>query len=53
MAGLPPACKRLRTTRTRDEFVRYLESYVSKHDLKVRFGVTVDRIDRVANGWRL
>src|ERR1700722_20779725 len=38
---------------TRDEFVRYLESYVSRHDLKVRFGVTVDRIDRVADGWRL
>jgi putative flavoprotein involved in K+ transport len=38
---------------TRDEFVRYLESYVSAHDLKVRCGVKVDRIDRVADGWRL
>ena len=38
---------------TRDEFVRYMESYVAKHDLKVRFGVKVDRIDRVADGWRL
>ena len=38
---------------TRDEFVRYMESYVSQHDLKVRFGVTVGRIDRVADGWRL
>jgi cation diffusion facilitator CzcD-associated flavoprotein CzcO len=38
---------------TRDEFVRYMESYVSKHDLRVRFGVTVERIDRVADGWRL
>jgi putative flavoprotein involved in K+ transport len=38
---------------TRDEFVRYMESYVSKHDLKVRFGVKVDRIDRVADGWLL
>jgi hypothetical protein len=38
---------------TRDEFVRYMESYVSRHDLKVRFGVKVDRIDRVADGWRL
>jgi hypothetical protein len=37
----------------RDEFVRYMESYVSKHDLKVRFGVKIDRIDRVADGWRL
>jgi cation diffusion facilitator CzcD-associated flavoprotein CzcO len=38
---------------TRDQFVRYMESYVSRHDLRVRFGVTVDRIDRVADGWRL
>jgi putative flavoprotein involved in K+ transport len=38
---------------TRDEFVRYMESYVAKHDLNVRFGVKVDRIDRVADGWRL
>ena len=38
---------------TRDEFVRYMESYVSKHDLRVSFGVKVDRIDRVADGWRL
>jgi putative flavoprotein involved in K+ transport len=38
---------------TRDEFVRYLESYVAKNDLRVRFGVKVDRIDQVAGGWRL
>jgi putative flavoprotein involved in K+ transport len=41
---------------TRDEFVRYMESYTAKHDLQVRFGVKVDRIDRidrVADGWRL
>ena len=38
---------------TRDEFVRYMESYVSRHDLQVRFGVRVGRIDRVADGWRL
>jgi cation diffusion facilitator CzcD-associated flavoprotein CzcO len=38
---------------TRDEFVRYMESYVAKHDLRLRFGVKVDRIDRVADGWRL
>jgi thioredoxin reductase len=37
----------------RDEFVRYLESYVSKHDLQVHCGVKVGRIDRVADGWRL
>jgi putative flavoprotein involved in K+ transport len=38
---------------TRDEFVRYLESYVAKNDLRVRFGVKVDRIDQMADGWRL
>jgi putative flavoprotein involved in K+ transport len=38
---------------TRDEFVRYMESYVSRHGLRVRFGVKVDRIDRVVDGWRL
>jgi cation diffusion facilitator CzcD-associated flavoprotein CzcO len=45
--------KGTRTFPTRDEFVRYMESYVAKHDLQVRFGVKVDRIDRVADGWRL
>jgi putative flavoprotein involved in K+ transport len=38
---------------TRDQFVRYMESYVAKHDLKVRYGVKVDRIDQVADGWQL
>jgi putative flavoprotein involved in K+ transport len=45
--------RRTPTFPTRDEFVRYMESYASKHDLQVRFGVKVDRIDRVADGWRL
>jgi putative flavoprotein involved in K+ transport len=38
---------------TRDEFVDYLESYALKNDLRVHFGVKVERIDRVADGWRL
>ncbi|MGD0698893.1 MAG: NAD(P)/FAD-dependent oxidoreductase [Trebonia sp.] len=38
---------------TRDQFVRYMESYVAKHDLRVTFGVKVDRIDRIPGGWRL
>jgi cation diffusion facilitator CzcD-associated flavoprotein CzcO len=38
---------------TRDEFVRYMESYVAKNDLRVRCGVKVDRIDQGAGGWRL
>jgi cation diffusion facilitator CzcD-associated flavoprotein CzcO len=38
---------------TRDEFIRYMESYVFKHDLQVRFGVQVERIDRASGGWQL
>ncbi len=38
---------------TRDEFVRYVESYVAQHDVRVSFGVKVDRVDRDADGWRL
>lgn len=37
----------------RDQFVRYLESYAERHDLSVRFGVEVDRIDRGRDGWRV
>jgi cation diffusion facilitator CzcD-associated flavoprotein CzcO len=38
---------------TRDQFVRYLESYAERHDLSVRFGVEVERIDRSGEGWRV
>ena len=38
---------------TRDQFVAYMESYVTRHDLTVRYGVKVDRVDRVAGGWQL
>src|SRR6202012_2658009 len=38
---------------TRDQLVRYLESYVKRHDLSIRFGVQVDRIDRCRDGWRV
>jgi cation diffusion facilitator CzcD-associated flavoprotein CzcO len=38
---------------TRDQLVRYLESYVKRHDLSVRFGIQVDRIDRGRDGWRV
>ena len=31
---------------TRDQFINYLESYVKRHDLSVRFGVAVNRIDQ-------
>lgn len=38
---------------TRDEVVRYLESYSERHQLRVRFGVQVDRIDPGGLGWCL
>jgi cation diffusion facilitator CzcD-associated flavoprotein CzcO len=38
---------------TRDQFVRYMETYVARHDLKVDYGIRVDRIEQVAGGWRL
>jgi cation diffusion facilitator CzcD-associated flavoprotein CzcO len=53
MLWFGPFPRKTPTFPTRDEFVRYLEGYVSKHDLRVRYGVKVDRIDRVADGWRL
>jgi putative flavoprotein involved in K+ transport len=37
----------------RDGVVRYLESYVRHHDLDVRDGVGVERIDRHGGGWVL
>jgi Pyridine nucleotide-disulphide oxidoreductase len=35
----------------RDHAVRYLESFAARHDLKVRFGLQVDRIDACPDGW--
>jgi cation diffusion facilitator CzcD-associated flavoprotein CzcO len=37
----------------RDDYVRYLESYVQRHDLRVRFGIQVRRIGRGGARWRL
>lgn len=37
----------------RDEYIRYLKSYVKRHDLPVRFGIQVDRIDRCGDEWCL
>jgi hypothetical protein len=36
-----------------EDYVRYLESYVRRHDLPVRFGIRVDRIDRYGDEWCL
>jgi putative flavoprotein involved in K+ transport len=38
---------------TRDEFVRYLERYAERHEVQVRYGVRVDRIDRCDGGWHV
>ena len=37
----------------RDHAVCYLESFAARHDVKVRFGVRVDRIDPCPDGWLL
>jgi cation diffusion facilitator CzcD-associated flavoprotein CzcO len=38
---------------SRDEMVRYLADYAQQHNLDVRLGVRVDRIDRGDGDWRL
>jgi cation diffusion facilitator CzcD-associated flavoprotein CzcO len=38
---------------SRDEVVRYLEDYASRHRLEVRLGTHVERIDRSDGGWVL
>jgi cation diffusion facilitator CzcD-associated flavoprotein CzcO len=38
---------------TRDEWVRYLECYAERHEVLVRYGVRVDRIDPCEGGWRV
>ena len=35
----------------RDEAVRYLESFAARHDVDVRFGLAVNRIDPGPDGW--
>lgn len=38
---------------TRDEWVSYLESYAERHEVRVRYGVRVARIDPCDGGWRV
>ena len=38
---------------SRDDFVSYLERYRERHGLRVRHGVTVDRIDRDGESWQV
>ena len=35
----------------RDDYVSYLEEYGHRHDLKIRFGVGVGKVDRSNEGW--
>ena len=37
----------------RDHAVSYLEAFAERHDIAVRFGLQVDRIDSCPDGWRL
>jgi putative flavoprotein involved in K+ transport len=37
----------------RDEFVAYLDRYAAHHELSIRFGVTINRIQRDGTSWRL
>ncbi len=48
--GIPPAAGRWVS---RDDFIAYLEDYAVKQRLRIRFGTTVDRIDRQDGHWRL
>jgi putative flavoprotein involved in K+ transport len=38
---------------SRDGFARYLERYAREHELDVRTGTAVERIDRAGAGWRV
>jgi len=38
---------------SRDDFVAYLEAYVRHHDLTIRTGTEVQRLDRTGGGWRV
>ena len=38
---------------TREQMVQYLQEYVAKHELDVRPGIAVERIDADAEGWTL
>jgi cation diffusion facilitator CzcD-associated flavoprotein CzcO len=38
---------------TREQVVRYLEEYAAQHGLEVRTGISVERLERDADGWKL
>lgn len=37
---------------SRDDFVRYQESYARHHEIEVELGTAVERVDRLGDGWR-
>ena len=55
LSGLPglPIPRRFGRWVSRDGVIAYLEEYVAHHDLEVRPGVDVHRIDREGEGWVL
>jgi putative flavoprotein involved in K+ transport len=55
MSGLPGMRIPRNTGRwpSRDQFIRYLESYAAEQELDVRSGVTVERVERVDDGYIL
>ncbi|MGY4652439.1 flavin-containing monooxygenase [Mycobacterium sp. URHB0021] len=38
---------------SKEDMVRYFDSYVQRQNIKLRFGCDVDRIDRADDGWQL
>jgi putative flavoprotein involved in K+ transport len=38
---------------SRDGVIDYLERYARRHDLDVRLGIDVERVERAGSGWRL
>lgn len=55
LSGLPHGAIPRRYGRwvARDDFVRYLDDYARRFDLRPEFGVEVHRIDRVDDAWQL
>jgi putative flavoprotein involved in K+ transport len=51
LPGLRASRRRYGEYPSRDDWVRYLEDYTRHHELDVRFGVDVDRIDRAGGAW--
>lgn len=53
MPGYRASVRRYGEFPSRDEWIRYLEDYATHHDLEVRFGTEVRRVDRPDGAWRV